>query len=120
MTINEIINLQKKFDFTHSNGDIAWDELIDEYNISSLEHLLVCALGELGETANIVKKISRGDYSLNEQRDNLEFEITDLFIYVLKLIYQLDIDIEKKYLEKMKINTERFKNYEREHARNSD
>ena len=33
------------------------------------------------------------------------------FIYVLKLIYQLDIDIEAQYEKKMGLNSERFEKY---------
>lgn len=39
-------------------------------------------------------------------------EISDVFIYLIKLVYQLDFDLESEYFKKMKKNEERFKNYE--------
>ena len=75
--------------------------------------MLVSLTGELGETANIVKKIVRGDFKLDEKKDELQEEITDVFIYLLKLSYQLDIDLEKAYADKMKKNWERFSKYEK-------
>ena len=112
MTLNEIIELQSAFDKRHfSNGN--WAEHITENNSDKLEHLLVCLMGEVGETANIVKKITRGDVSFNQKFSELAEEITDIFIYTIKLIYQLDINIEEEYIAKMARNEERFKSFER-------
>ena len=55
----------------------------------------------------------RGDFKLSEKKEDLEEEISDIFAYLLKLSYQMDIDMESTYLKKMKINEERFKKYEK-------
>lgn len=111
MKIEDFIRYQKEFDENHSS-DFNWSEKITQDNIEILQYLLLCMVGEFGETSNLVKKVVRGDYKLNEIRDELSEEIIDVFIYVIKLIYQLDIDVEDVYLRKMKKNKERFIRYE--------
>lgn len=109
-TIKELIDLQKAFDSQHA-GKYAWDVKIDESNVHILEHILLATVGEVGEAANILKKVIRGDRSFEESRQDIAEEVTDIFIYVLKLIYQMDIDIEAEYLKKLKINRDRFERY---------
>ena len=45
------------------------------------------------------------------QSENCE-EIADIFAYLLKISYQLNINLEEAYLEKMEKNKEGFRNYE--------
>jgi len=65
--LNNILKLQKEFDLQHK-GRIDFFEKNDENNIEALEHLIVCMVGEIGEFANIVKKIRRGDFSFQEKK----------------------------------------------------
>lgn len=111
MNIEEFIKYQKQFDEKHSSN-FNWNERITQDNIEILEYLLLCMVGEFGEASNLVKKVVRGDYSLEEVREELSEEVIDMFIYVIKLIYQLNIDVEEVYLNKMKKNNKRFKKYE--------
>ncbi|WP_019229253.1 hypothetical protein [Sedimentibacter sp. B4] len=113
MTIEQIIEMQKKFDSEHA-GKFSWDKKITDENIENLEYLLLCMIGEFGESSNLVKKVIRGDCNLNEIRENLSEEIIDIFIYVIKLIYQLDINLEEKYIEKLNKNKLRFTKYEKQ------
>ena len=112
MTLKELTNFQEDFDSRHQ-GYFRWNSKVTDDNIELLEFLLVSLTGEVGETANIVKKIVRGDTCLEEKRDELREEIADIFIYLLKMSYQMDIDLEAAYLAKMKKNEERFRVYER-------
>lgn len=112
MTLNELIDFQKEFDSRHE-GTFKWDTKVSDENLEFLEFLVIALMGEVGETANIIKKILRGDFKLSEKKEDLEEEISDIFAYLLKLSYQMDIDIESTYLKKMKINEERFKKYEK-------
>ena len=111
MTLKELTRVQEEFDSAHA-GYFKWNSKISEENLEMLEFLLVSLTGELGETSNIVKKIARGDFRLEEKRADIQEEIADMFIYLLKLAYQLDIDLEDAYLDKLKKNQERFKCYE--------
>lgn len=113
MTLEELTRLQEIFDSKHE-GYFKWNSRITEENIELLEFLLVSLTGELGETANIVKKIARGDFSLDNKRSEIQEEIADMFVYLLKLAYQLDINLEEAYLRKLKKNQERFKHYEKD------
>lgn len=112
MDLNQLIDIQKQFDLNHK-GKFDWAQKIDEENIAILEYLLLCLVGEFGEATNLVKKIVRGDYNLNDIKPQLSEEIADIFIYVLKLAYQLDIDIEKQFLLKVEKNKNRFINFEK-------
>lgn len=112
MTIKELVEKQSIFDSQHE-GKFKWDEKITDNNIETLEFLILAITGEVGETANIVKKIVRGDFLLSEKQADLKDEITDIFIYILKLSSQLGFDLEEEYNKKMKKNQERFLRYEK-------
>lgn len=112
MTLKELATFQEGFDSRHE-GYFRWNSKITNDNIGILEFLVVSLAGEVGETANIVKKIARGDCLLDEKKNDLQEEIADIFIYLLKMSYQMDIDLEEAYLYKMKKNQERFQKYEK-------
>lgn len=115
MHIKEIVKFQDAFDKKHKNK-FSWNQKINDENIEMLEFLLVSLFGEIGETSNIVKKIVRGDFKLFEKKEELSEEIADIFIYLIKIANQLDIDLEKEYFKKMEKNSERFKKYESNEA----
>lgn len=108
LSLENIKNLQKDFDRNHSVGDKDFYVDINESNIHELEHLIVCLLGELGEFANILKKVSRGDFSLEEVKDDLDEELVDTFIYLIKISNQFNVNLEKGYLDKLEKNKKRF------------
>lgn len=112
MTIHDLIELQKEFDGKHK-ANFEWNVKVTDSNIEMLEFLLVSLTGEVGEVANIVKKIARGDFKLEEKKTDIEEELADVFIYLLKLSYQLNIDLESAYVKKMEKNRERFLKYEK-------
>lgn len=107
MTLNELIQLQKQFDGNHM-GKFKWDQQINDNNLDILEYLLLCLVGEFGETTNLVKKVLRGDCALEDIKDKLSDEIVDMFIYIIKLSYQLNINLEECYLKKLEFNKSRF------------
>ena len=53
----------------------------------------VAALGELGELANVLKKVRRGDMTLDEARQMLADELADTVIYLDLLAYRLNVDL---------------------------
>ncbi len=79
-----------------------------------LEYLTNALAGEVGEAANLVKKVVRsvvyghGDLRLEDVRREVEEEITDVFIYVLTIAGLLGMDLEKAYFEKLEKNEKRF------------
>lgn len=49
--------------------------------------------GEVGEAANIIKKIRRGDFTLDEVRHELAEELADILTYLDILAYQAGINL---------------------------
>ena len=115
MTLRELVNLQRQFDGKHEST-FPWDVPITDNNLENLEFLLVAFAGEFGEVSNIVKKIVRGDFSLDEKKNEISEEIADMFAYLIKMSYQLDIDLESAYLEKVEKNKEKFRHYEKDNC----
>ena len=108
MKLKDIQNMQKAFDESHQMK-LNFYEKIDEKNLPALEHLVVCLLGELGEFSNLLKKVVRGDYELKEVKDLLDEELVDVFIYLIKIANQFDVDLENGYLNKVEKNKVKFK-----------
>ena len=111
LSLKELMAIQNSFDQNHSST-FDWAVPITMDNLELLSFRVVCMVSELGEASNIVKKIIRGDFTLEEVRDELEEEITDLFIYLMITCNQLGIDLEAEYLKKLEKNKIRFKRYE--------
>lgn len=109
-TLKELLEEQAQFDKSHASK-IPFFEEITQDNIEALEHLIVCLVGEVGELANIVKKIRRGDRDLDGSRQEMTEEIADVFIYLMKLSLQLSVDLESAYDRKMSENAVRFRKY---------
>lgn len=107
MELKGLQELQKKFDQSHQMK-LDFYEKIDEKNLPVLEHLIVCLLGELGEFSNLLKKVVRGDYELKEVKDLLDEELVDVFIYLIKIANQFDVDLENGYLNKLEKNKVKF------------
>jgi NTP pyrophosphatase (non-canonical NTP hydrolase) len=92
----------------------------DRDRVMQLMKDLVGLFGEIGEFSNLIKKIDikldRPAYhgpSLAESRDQLREEVTDSFIYLMRLAAILEIDLEAELLKKIQINQERYKPLER-------
>jgi NTP pyrophosphatase (non-canonical NTP hydrolase) len=56
--------------------------------------------GEVGEAANIIKKVRRGDFPLNDAREILGDELADIMIYLDLLAFQCGIDLEEAVIRK--------------------
>jgi NTP pyrophosphatase (non-canonical NTP hydrolase) len=57
-------------------------------------------LGELGEAANIIKKIRRGDMTLDEARPLLSKELADVQTYLDLLAFRADVDLGQATIDK--------------------
>lgn len=112
MELKQLIKIQHDFDSSHSSL-FKWDEKICDENIEVLERLFVSLIGEFGELANCIKKIRRGDTNLSNEKNNIAEELADIFIYLLKLSYQLDVDLEEEFINKVNKNKHRFNKYKK-------
>lgn len=107
MELATLMQLQTDFDRTHGVAKPFFVP-ISSNNLHELEHLVVCMVGEVGEFANELKKVVRGDAVYEERKAALAEELTDTFIYLIKIAAQTGIDLESEYLKKLEKNRERF------------
>lgn len=112
MELNELMQLQRQFDEQHASN-FQWDEKVSEENLNMLKFIMISLAGEVGEMAGIIKKILRGDFSLNSSLPAISDECADIFAYLIKMCYQLNINLEDAFLQKLEKNRNRFQNYER-------
>jgi NTP pyrophosphatase (non-canonical NTP hydrolase) len=118
MELNELLEIQKKFDSEHGwtlNNPNAL-ELIEAINKD-----LIGLFGEIGEFSNIVKKINLKiykveineiDHIISNYKEALSEELIDSLIYLLRIVTHLNLDVTKAYLCKLEENRERYKAYE--------
>jgi len=57
-------------------------------------------LGELGEAANLIKKIERGDLSLEEARGDLGKELADVQVYLDILAFRAGVNLGDATIQK--------------------
>ena len=92
LTFNELRekNLARISAFRNNKG-----ELVLDHESWSLCDWCTATAGELGEAANLIKKIRRGDFSLDEIRPALADELADVVIYLDILANCAGIDLGK-------------------------
>ncbi len=112
MNLSELMKMQ--MDFSREKFPQFW-KIEDEKDLAlRLEYLTNALAGEVGEAANIVKKVvrsvvyNRGDLRLRDVREELEEELTDVFIYTLTIAGLLGLDLEKAFYRKLEVNKKRF------------
>jgi NTP pyrophosphatase (non-canonical NTP hydrolase) len=118
MHVDELITLQERFDRRHG-----WT--LKTNNVTELIEMLhkdvVGLIGEVGEFANILKKLtliqhssrsSEAQNAVESTKNRLSEELIDVLIYLLRIAAYLHIDVEKAYLSKLELNEERYKGYE--------
>ena len=115
MNIKDLTKIQHSFDSEHG-----WslDRGTSEELVDMLSQDLIGTLGELGEFSNIVKKANLLknnkqdlDEFLKSNRDSLEEEVVDTFIYIMRIATHMNIDLEDAYLEKLAKNKKRFSKF---------
>lgn len=73
----------------------------------SLSQWSNAVLGELGEAANLIKKIERGDFSLEEAREELGKEFADVLTYLDILAFRAGVDLSRATVAKFNEVSER-------------
>jgi NTP pyrophosphatase (non-canonical NTP hydrolase) len=72
-----------------------------------LNDWLTAVTGELGEAANILKKVRRGDFGINQARPELADELADVVTYLDILASQCGIDLGQATITKFNRVSER-------------
>jgi NTP pyrophosphatase (non-canonical NTP hydrolase) len=68
---------------------------------------LQAVIGELGEYANVMKKVERGDLTFDEAKPLIEKELADVMTYLDILAFRVDVDLSKAVQEKFNEVSER-------------
>lgn len=98
---------QREFDLRRATT-FDWSLPFSESDSRSLLHNVLALAGEVGELANLAKKYDRGDFDYHHLMELVPGELADILIYVLKLAYQGDIDLQQAFLDKIAQNEDRF------------
>ncbi len=77
--------------FRNAQGEVAHSE--EDGSDWSPAQWLQAVVGELGELANIMKKVDRGDFTLEEAFEDLSDEVADVQIYLDILAKRLGINL---------------------------
>lgn len=87
--------------FRNAKGEISHPEDNDGHHDNwSLTDWCTAVTGELGEAANIIKKIRRGDFSLEDARAELAKELADVQTYLDLLAMAAGVDLGKATIAK--------------------
>lgn len=84
-------NLARLPQFKNAKGDSAHTS--SDGSDWSPTDWMTAVTGELGEAANLIKKLRRGDFSLEECRNEIADELADVLVYLDILCYHLGIDL---------------------------
>lgn len=84
-------------------------ELVKErgFDKESIPELFMLLCEEMGEMAKAARKHTNIKIDNNSHKPDLELEIADVFIYFLNICNYFDIDLEKAFRAKEKINKKR-------------
>lgn len=84
-------NLRRLPQFKNSKGEPAHSQ--PDGSDWSLAEWCNAVTGELGEAANLIKKVQRGDYTLDEARQDLADEFADIVTYLDILAMRTGVDL---------------------------
>lgn len=112
MDLEALIDLQVRADRRHG---FRLDFEDDEARLTQIERDLVGLFGEVGEFANLLKKVRLGadhdEYNAPQFRAalaELRSELADTAIYLMRLSVMVECDLEAEILAKMKFNDGRY------------
>ncbi len=98
-------NKRRMPQFKNAKGEPAHEK--EDGSDWSLNDWLTAVTGELGEAANVLKKVRRGDFTINQAMPELADELADVATYLDILANQCGIDLGKAIIEKFNRVSER-------------
>lgn len=84
-------------EFRNNKGEIAHVQA--DGSDWSLNDWMTACVGELGESANILKKVRRGDLTIEEARPKLKMEFADVVIYLDIMAKQAGINLGEAVMD---------------------
>jgi NTP pyrophosphatase (non-canonical NTP hydrolase) len=85
-------NHKRSFEFKNAKGELAHPDGFKSGGWT-LGDWMTAITGELGEAANIIKKVRRGDFTMDEARLSLAKEFADVVTYIDIAAQVCDIDL---------------------------
>lgn len=117
MDLEKIMKIQQEFDNQHAwNNSSDFPEIINAINKD-----IIGLIGEIGEFSNIIKKINldldsgkmdSAHKKFHKMNPNLDEELVDSFIYLIRIANHLNINLSQAYLNKKDKNAIKFNEYE--------
>lgn len=112
MELNQLVDMQVKLD--ESNGfPVTFLDSKERYDQLSKD--LVGLFGEIGEFANVVKKINiklarpdEYELDLGKAQEALQEELVDSLIYIIRVSAILGMNLEEAVLQKIRLNSARY------------
>jgi NTP pyrophosphatase (non-canonical NTP hydrolase) len=105
LDIKQIFEIQRNFD-----RQLGWNTYENcktpEEITDFMEHFVVVMVEELGELSRARKQFLRDNQGLDI--DALRQELVDIFVYFTQACMALDMDLEKEFLRKKKLDEGRF------------
>jgi len=98
-------NLRRLPEFKNAQGEICHTHPTG--GDWSFNDWLTAVAGELGELANLLKKVRRGDFTVEELQPQIRDEIADVNIYLDILALQFDIDLGSAIKDKFNVVSDR-------------
>jgi NTP pyrophosphatase (non-canonical NTP hydrolase) len=93
-------NLLRSKQYKNARGEL----VAQQWGLSQWSN---ACLGELGEAANVIKKIERGDFTLDTAREDLGKELADVMIYLDLLAHAAGISLDTATINKFNEVSER-------------
>ena len=98
-------NIARIPEFKNSKGEPAHSK--SDGSDWSPAQWLQAIIGELGEYANVMKKVERGDLTFEEAKPLIEKELADVQTYLDLLAFRVDVDLSKAVEQKFNEVSER-------------
>lgn len=92
--------------FRNSRGELCHNADGSDW---SLNDWLTATMGELGELANVLKKVRRGDFTLGALRPEIAKELADVQIYLDILAFRCGVDLGRATIDKFNEVSNRVK-----------
>lgn len=83
--------------FKNKKGELAHNADGSDWSLSAWSNAV---LGELGELANMIKKIERGDFTLEEGKVECAKELADVATYLDILAFRMNVDLGQAIVDK--------------------
>ncbi len=98
-------NTRRLPQFKNAKGERAHEK--EDGSDWSLNDWLTAVTGELGEAANLLKKVRRGDFPLSEVREEIGNELADVATYLDILANQCEINLGNAIINKFNVVSDR-------------